>query len=51
MIDRRINVLHQCACAMGETQLADLVQDLHWLANDALVHPLFVTSLFSEVLP
>ena len=43
--------LHACASALGETQLADLVQDLHWIANDALVNPLFVTSLLSEVLP
>ena len=43
--------LHQCASALGELQLADLVQDLHWIANDALVNPLFVTSLLSEVLP
>src|SRR5689334_18083999 len=32
--------LHECASAMGEIQLADLVQDLHWIANDALVNPL-----------
>ena len=37
--------LHQCACAMGETQLADLVQDLHWIANDALTHPLAVVQV------
>ncbi len=43
--------LHACASALGETQLADLVQDLHWIANDALVNPLFVTSLLSEVRP
>ena len=26
----------------GESELAELVQDLHWIANDALVHPVAV---------
>jgi hypothetical protein len=32
--------LYGAAVESGDTQLAELVQDLHWIANDALVHPL-----------
>ena len=39
--------LYSCAVAEGEAQLAELVQDLHWIANDALVHPLNVAGLVS----
>jgi hypothetical protein len=39
--------LYACAVAEGEAQLAELVQDLHWIANDALVHPLEVAVLVS----
>ena len=37
--------LYACAIAEGEAQLAELVQDLHWIANDALAHPLEVAAL------
>src|SRR5450755_3517536 len=37
--------LYASAVAAGETILAELVQDLHWIANDALVHPLEVAVL------
>ncbi|MGI9061928.1 MAG: hypothetical protein ACR2H5_25520 [Ktedonobacteraceae bacterium] len=37
--------LYACAVAAGETTLAELVQDLHWIANDALAHPLEVAVL------
>jgi len=37
--------LYACAVAEGEVQLAELIQDLHWIANDALVHPVEVTVL------
>ena len=37
--------LYAQAMAAGETTLAELVQDLHWIANDALVHPLAVAQL------
>jgi hypothetical protein len=37
--------LYACAVAEREAQLAELVQDLHWIANDALVHPLDVAAL------
>jgi hypothetical protein len=33
----------------GEAQLAELVQDVHWIANDALAHPIEVTHLIAEV--
>ena len=39
--------LYACAVAEGETQLAELVQDLHWIANDALAHPIEVAALVS----
>ena len=41
--------LYACALAEGETTFADLVQDLHWIAQDALLHPVKVASLLSEV--
>jgi hypothetical protein len=39
--------LYECAVTGGEMQLAELVQDLHWIANDALVHPVDVAVLVS----
>jgi hypothetical protein len=41
--------LYAFALAEGETTFADLVQDLHWIAQDALLHPVKVASLLSEV--
>ena len=32
----------------GESELAELVQDLHWIANDALVHPLVVGEVLAR---
>ena len=32
--------LYEAAVEQGDPQMAELVQDLHWIANDALVHPL-----------
>ena len=37
--------LYAQAVAAGESTLAELVQDLHWIANDALAHPLLVVEL------
>jgi len=34
--------LYGLAEAAGDTALLELVQDLHWIANDALAHPLEV---------
>jgi hypothetical protein len=39
--------LYTSAVTEGEMQLAELVQDLHWIANDALVHPVDVAVLVS----
>ena len=39
--------LYGCAVVAGDEQLAELVQDLHWIANDALVHPLEVGGLLA----
>jgi hypothetical protein len=39
--------LYDCAVAEGEVQLAELIQDLHWIANDALLHPMDVAVLVS----
>jgi hypothetical protein len=41
--------LYACALAEGEMAFADLVQDLHWIAQDALLHPIEVASLLAEV--
>ena len=35
-------VLYEAVVEAGDAQLAELVQDLHWIANDALAHPLDV---------
>jgi len=35
-------VLYGAVVEAGDAQLAELVQDLHWIANDALVRPLDV---------
>jgi hypothetical protein len=32
--------LYTAALHIGDAEFADLVQDLHWIANDALVHPM-----------
>ena len=38
--------VYAAAVEVGETTLAELVQDLHWIANDdALLHPLDVAGL------
>jgi hypothetical protein len=41
--------LYARALAEGETTFADLVQDVHWIAQDALLHPVEVVSLLAEV--
>jgi hypothetical protein len=41
--------LYACALAEGEMAFADLVQDLHWIAQDAVLHPVEVASLLAEV--
>jgi len=41
--------LYACALAEGETAFADLVQDLHWIAQDAVLHPIELASLLAEV--
>ena len=37
--------LYACAVVVGDMQFAELIQDLHWIANDALLHPLDVAAL------
>ncbi len=32
--------LYEQAIAAGDPVFAELVQDMHWIANDALAHPL-----------
>ncbi len=39
--------LYRAALHVGETELAELVQDLHWIANDALAYPLAVERVVS----
>ena len=41
--------LYACAVTEGETAFADLVQDLHWIAQDAVLHPVEVAALLAEV--
>lgn len=37
--------LYAAALHVGDAEFAELVQDLHWIANDALVHPMVVGRL------
>ena len=39
--------LYTAALHVGETELAELVQDLHWIANDALAYPIEVERVVS----
>ena len=39
--------LYEAALAMGEECLAELVQDLHWIASDAVAHPLAVAEVLA----
>src|SRR5947209_1318097 len=39
--------LYACAVVVGDMQFAELIQDLHWIANDALLHPIDVAALVS----
>jgi hypothetical protein len=41
--------LYEQAVLAEETAFADLVQDLHWIAQDAVLHPIEVASLLAEV--
>ena len=41
--------LYEAALRAGETTLAELVQDLHWIANDALLHPVEVANMVADV--
>jgi hypothetical protein len=42
-------VLYEQAVLAGEATLAELVQDLHWIAQDALLHPVEVAALLAGV--
>ena len=39
--------LYEVAVAMEEECLAELVQDLHWIASDAVAHPLAVAEVLA----
>ena len=39
--------LYAMAMQRGDVAFAGLVQDLHWIANDALAHPLQVERLLA----
>jgi len=41
--------LYEAAVRAGEITLAQLVQDLHWIANDALLHPVEVAGMLADV--
>ena len=41
--------LYEAAVEYGDAQLAELVQDLHWIANDALVHPFEVAMMVVQL--
>jgi hypothetical protein len=37
--------LYSAAISVGDNDFAELVQDLHWIANDALARPLEIARL------
>ena len=39
--------LYEAALTLGEEGLAELVQDLHWIASDAIAHPLEVVEVLA----
>ena len=39
--------LYTASLHIGDAEFAELVQDMHWIANDALVHPLEVGGLLA----
>jgi len=39
--------LYTAALHIDDAEFAELVQDVHWIANDALVHPVVVGRLVS----
>ena len=41
--------LYEAAVEQGDAQLAELVQDLHWIANDTLVHPFEVAMVVVQL--
>ena len=41
-VERLTTDLYVAALHIGDAEFAELVQDLHWIANDALLHPLEV---------
>ena len=41
-VERLTTELYVAALHIGDAEFAELVQDLHWIANDALLHPLEV---------
>ena len=47
-VSRLTSALYALAMQAGETELAELVQDLHWIANDALVHPVAVGEVLAR---
>ena len=40
--------LYVAALRIGDAEFAELVQDLHWIANDALLHPLEVERVIAS---
>jgi hypothetical protein len=40
--------LYVAALHVGDVEFAELVQDLHWIANDALVHPVGVERMIAS---
>jgi hypothetical protein len=41
-VERFTADLYLAALHIGDAEFAELVQDLHWIANDALLHPVEV---------
>jgi len=41
-VEKLTTELYVAALQVGDAEFAELVQDLHWIANDALLHPLEV---------
>ena len=47
-VERLTTELYVAALHIGDAEFAELVQDLHWIANDALLHPLEVGEMIAS---
>ena len=47
-VERLTTELYVAVLHIGDAEFAELVQDLHWIANDALLHPVEVERVIAS---